>query len=130
MLASSPRTITKLQGPNANADFFINNLAVRVGCIFKAGAEGSFLCLRNENNNDCNIQVTQIPAKKITHVLDTTGCGDNYCSGFEIGLTMGWDIVDCCRLGTATAARCAMGLGSDYSNESLDSTISFMNQEQ
>jgi sugar/nucleoside kinase (ribokinase family) len=46
-------------------------------------------------------------------VVDTTGCGDAYSAGFIIGLCRGWDPVAAGWLGTAAAALCAQGLGSD-----------------
>jgi hypothetical protein len=30
-------------------------------------------------------------------VIDTTGCGDNYCAGFIAAISRGWALPDCCR---------------------------------
>ena len=52
------------------------------------------------------------PAFKVP-ISDTTGCGDAYCGGFVVGLVDGLDLEAACRLGAATAALVATGLGSD-----------------
>jgi sugar/nucleoside kinase (ribokinase family) len=48
-------------------------------------------------------------------VVDSTGCGDSYCAGFIMGLSMGWDLEKAGRLGTAAGI------------VNLDQTIEFMN---
>jgi sugar/nucleoside kinase (ribokinase family) len=60
----------------------------------------------------------RIPALPVP-VVDTTGCGDAYSAGFIIGLCRGWDPVAAGWLGTAAAALCAQGLGSDATLTSL-----------
>jgi sugar/nucleoside kinase (ribokinase family) len=48
--------------------------------------------------------VQRISADKVEHVLDTTGAGDLYASGFLFGLTHGRDLDACARLGSLCAA--------------------------
>ena len=52
-----------------------------------------------------------IPAFDV-NVIDTTSCGDAFCAGTVAGLAQGWPLEKACRLGTATAALVAQGLGT------------------
>lgn len=67
----------------------------------------------------------RIPAFSVD-VKDTTGCGDAYCGGFVAGLVRGMGTLDACRLGTATSALVATGLGSDAGVLDWNSTMRFM----
>ncbi len=98
------------------ARFFKNMGATN--CIFKCGAEGSYISTPE--------RAFSLPAHQIS-VSDTTGCGDSYCGGFIAGLSMGQSIEDACKLGTATAALVATGLGSDAGVVNLAQTTEFMN---
>jgi len=60
-------------------------------------------------------------------VVDSTGCGDSYCAGFIMGLSMGWDLEKASRLGTEAGGLVIQGLGSDAGIVNLDQTIEFMN---
>lgn len=51
-----------------------------------------------------NGDVLHVPAEPIEHVVDTTGAGDLYASGFLHGLTQGRSPADCARLGAICAA--------------------------
>lgn len=86
-------------------------------CIFKLGAEGSFLALGRDT--------LRLPSYAIEPV-DTTSCGDSYCAGFVAALDRGWNVVDACRFATATAALVAQGLGTLGRVESFDATETFM----
>jgi sugar/nucleoside kinase (ribokinase family) len=88
--------------PADAAAFFIDMGAG--ACIFKMGAQGSYVRTRDE--------AFRTPAYKVT-VSDTTGCGDSYCGGFVAGLSWGLDVEGACRVGTAVSALVATGLGSD-----------------
>ena len=46
----------------------------------------------------------EIPAAKVEKLVDTTGAGDLYASGFLYGLTRGRDLAACGRLGSLCAA--------------------------
>jgi sugar/nucleoside kinase (ribokinase family) len=54
-----------------------------------------------------------VPAFKID-VVDTTGCGDAFSAGFLRGLSLGRTREEAARLGNATAAQVAQGLGTDH----------------
>lgn len=49
-------------------------------------------------------EVHAVPAAPVERVVDTTGAGDLYASGFLFGFTRGLDPVTCGRLGAAAAA--------------------------
>ena len=89
------------------------------GCVFKCGAEGSYL-----RHGDGELRV---PTWRV-EVSDTTGCGDAYCGGFVAGLAAGESLEDACRLGSATAALVATGLGSDAGVVDLETTRRFMRE--
>ncbi|MEP3303986.1 MAG: PfkB family carbohydrate kinase, partial [Roseibium sp.] len=59
-------------------------------------------------------------------VVCTCGCGDCFNAGFATGLHLGKSIEDCIRMGQATSAQNAMGLGSQAVVKDLDTTLSFM----
>ena len=66
-----------------------------------------------------------IPAYRI-NVVCTCGCGDCFNAGFATGLHLGRPIEECIRLGQASSAQNAMGLGSQAGVSSLEATIKFM----
>lgn len=88
-------------------------------CIFKSGADGSFVF-----GQDFSLH---IPAYQVA-VADTTGCGDSYCGGFIAGLARGLDLERACRLGSAVSALVATGLGSDAGVVDWEHTQRFMAQ--
>lgn len=113
------RLITGLSDPIAVGRFFVEQGAG--GAVIKMDANGS-LIVTSEGEQ-------RVPAFKVA-VVDTTGCGDAYCAGFIIGLSMGWPVPAAARLGTAAAALVAGGLGSDAGIVDLDQTIAFMEQAE
>ncbi len=58
-------------------------------------------------------------------VVDTTGCGDAFSAGFILGRTQGRPLADSARLGCATAAQVAQGLGTDSGAYDLASVDNF-----
>jgi sugar/nucleoside kinase (ribokinase family) len=49
-------------------------------------------------------EVIEIPAHPVEHVVDTTGAGDLYASGFLFGFTQQRSLADCGRLGSIAAS--------------------------
>lgn len=90
--------------------------------VFKMGAEGSSIGWM-ENGQ---VKEIRVPTYKVP-VVDSTGCGDAYCAGFIVGLSMGWDLEQAGRLGGAAGALVVQGLGSDAGIVDLARTIEFMN---
>ncbi|WP_035696356.1 carbohydrate kinase family protein, partial [Bradyrhizobium liaoningense] len=103
--------------PAACARFFIDKGAG--ACAISLGADGSFVMTRDGR------QFT-VPAFEVA-VRDTSGCGDSYTGGFIAGLVRDWDLLNCAKLATATAAIVATGLGSGANLVSFDETVKAMN---
>ena len=57
-------------------------------------------------------EVIEIPAEPVDHVVDTTGAGDLYASGFLHGFSLGADLGVCGMLGSAAAAEVISHLGA------------------
>jgi sugar/nucleoside kinase (ribokinase family) len=90
--------------------------------VFKMGGRGSSIAwLENGQVREILIPTYKVP------VVDSTGCGDAYCAGFIVGLSMGWDLEQAGRLGSAAGALVIQGLGSDAGIVDLEQTIEFMN---
>ena len=103
--------------PASCARFFLEKGAAV--CAISLGGDGSFIMARDGR------QFT-MPAFDIC-LRDTTGCGDAYSGGFIAGLVHDWDLMDCARLATATAALVATGLGSAANLVSFEETVEAMN---
>ena len=88
-----------------------------VGCVaVTQGAKGALVVTADE--------VIEVPAYDI-EVVDTTGCGDAFSAGFLRGLSLGGDLRAAARLGCATAAQVAQGLGTDAGSYTLASVQAF-----
>ena len=80
--------------------------AVRADCAMAAitrGAVGSVIITREE--------ILVIDAEPVAQVLDTTGAGDLFASGFLYGITKGLPLVECGRLGSIAAAEVISHVG-------------------
>ena len=53
-----------------------------------------------------------MPAAPVAKVVDTTGAGDLYASGFLFGLTRGKPLAECARLGGIAAAEVISHVGA------------------
>jgi len=88
-----------------------------VGCVaVTQGAKGALVVTADET--------FEVPAFDI-EVVDTTGCGDAFSAGFLRGLSLGGDLRAAARLGCATAAQVAQGLGTDAGSYTLASVQAF-----
>lgn len=86
--------------------------------ILTLGADGAMY--RDQSGTKIDI-----PSYKID-VICTCGCGDCFNAGFATGLHLGKSTEDCIRLGQASSAQNATGLGSQAGVVDLDTTLSFM----
>ena len=87
-------------------------VAAGAGCVaVTRGAEGALVVTADD--------VVEVPAYPI-EVVDTTGCGDAFSAGFLRGLSLGRDPAGAARLGCATAAQVAQGLGTDAGAYTLE----------
>jgi sugar/nucleoside kinase (ribokinase family) len=88
-----------------------------VGCVAATrGADGVVIVDADS--------VLEVPAFKI-EAVDTTGCGDAFSAGFLRGLSEGRDREASARLGCATAALVAQGLGTDAGEYDLAAADAF-----
>lgn len=86
------------------ASYFIDQGAG--GCLIKCGGEGSYLATRSGISE-------KIPVMANVNVVDTSGCGDAFCAGFQVGLANDMDPVQAAHFASATAAQVASAVGSD-----------------
>ena len=86
--------------------------------ILTLGAKGAMY-------RDNKGQRLDIPAYQID-VVCTCGCGDCFNAGFATGLHLGMESEDCMRIGQASSAQNAMGLGSQAVVKDLGATLQFM----
>ena len=56
-------------------------------------------------------QIVDVAAEEVGHVLDTTGAGDLFAAGFLFGLTNGYALAECGRLGSIAAAEVISHVG-------------------
>jgi sugar/nucleoside kinase (ribokinase family) len=57
-------------------------------------------------------EMHSIPAEPVERLVDTTGAGDQYAAGFLYGLTHGYDLATCGRLGSIAAAEVISHFGA------------------
>lgn len=89
------------------------------GCIFKLGDEGAVLF-----GPDRELRVPALPIEPV----DTTTCGDSFCTGFQTARLHGFSEERSLAFATATAAQVAMGLGTVGKLESFESTLALAQQ--
>jgi sugar/nucleoside kinase (ribokinase family) len=88
-----------------------------VGCVVATrGADGVVLVDAEESE--------AVPAFEVD-VVDTTGCGDAFSAGFLRGLSLGRTRREAAKLGSASAAIVAQGLGSDHGDFDLAAADEF-----
>ena len=102
--------------PEVMAKVFLDAGAEHVG--IKLGPKGIYF-----QDKELAFYMPALPAE----VVDTTGAGDNFMSGFIAGLVRGWDIKKCCLFGSAAAALCVTKVGPMTAVESFEQVEQFMN---
>jgi sugar/nucleoside kinase (ribokinase family) len=95
--------------PEKMAQVFLDAGASHAG--IKLGSQGVYV---RDNNGE--FRIPAFPAE----VVDTTGAGDNFMSGFIAGLLSGWELRDCCLFGSAAAALCISKVGPMTAVKSFD----------
>jgi 2-dehydro-3-deoxygluconokinase len=73
------------------------------GVLLKRGIQGAELSCRGE--------VTRVPAKAVTNVVDTVGAGDGFNAGWIAGMLRDWSIEDALRLGAVVGAFAVTSVG-------------------
>ena len=110
------RMISGLQQPGEIARFFLDR-GPKVVAV-KLGEQGCYL-------RTAEGQEASLPAYRVKAV-DTTGAGDAFVAGFLAGWHLGWDAIECARLGNACGALCVTKIGTTDGVVSLDECVSFM----
>lgn len=80
--------------------------------IVKVGAQGSYIRKGTEE-----IKVEAIPVER---VVDTTGAGDYFAAGFLYGLTSGYSLEKCGRIGSLLSGNVVQVLGTTMPQERWD----------
>ena len=62
------------------------------------------------------------PTQPVHNLVDTTGAGDLYASGFLFGISRGWDLLNCAQLGNKCAGQIITQLGA-RSQKKLDALV-------
>lgn len=81
--------------------------AIRGRCnvaVITRGAQGSVVVTKDDT--------IAVPAAPVRDVVDTTGAGDLYASGFLYGYTRGWPLAECAKLGGKCAAEIIQHMGA------------------
>lgn len=87
-------TIERMYGMRSITDLFENGQAEII--VITLGSRGSICYQKTETGFD----LTEIRIARCEHVVDTTGSGDAYMSGFLYGYLNGYDPVECCNMGS------------------------------
>jgi adenosine kinase len=74
--------------------------------IITKGEKGSFLYSKKQNLS------CEIPSCKVDNVIDPTGAGDGYRSGFLTGLIKGMSLEDACKLGSIIGSFIIQSVGA------------------
>ena len=72
--------------------------------ILTRSADGAVIVAKGE--------ISEVPAKRVDAVVDTTGAGDLFAAGFLYGLASKRDLEDCARLGAMAAAEVIGHMGA------------------
>ncbi|MEO6123912.1 MAG: adenosine kinase, partial [Ilumatobacteraceae bacterium] len=81
--------------------------AVRADCTLAAITRGEHGCVVITAES-----VVAVAAEPVETVLDTTGAGDLFASGFLFGYTQGYELPECARLGSIAAAEVISHVGA------------------
>uniref|UniRef100_A0A0D6R0N9 Carbohydrate kinase PfkB domain-containing protein n=1 Tax=Araucaria cunninghamii TaxID=56994 RepID=A0A0D6R0N9_ARACU len=63
-------------------------------------------------------EIARVPAIKGAEVIDTTGAGDLFASGFLYGMIKDLSLADCCRIGCCTGGAVVRALGGEVEQQS------------
>ena len=80
--------------------------------VVKVGAKGSYIRKGTEE--------VQVAAISVDQVKDTTGAGDYFASGFLYGLTCGYSLEKCAKIGSLLSGNVIQVIGTTVSQECWD----------
>ncbi len=75
--------------------------------VVKVGSEGAYVCRGSET--------VKTQAIRVSRVVDTTGAGDYFAAGFMYGLTRGYTLKQCARIGALLAGNVIQVIGTTVS---------------
>lgn len=107
--------ITGTEDPIASARF-LRNKGVRIAGI-KLGEKGCYIESENES--------FFLPSIHCSNVVDLTGAGDAFMSGFVYGILQNWSIKDCAKFGTGMSYSAIQSLGASSHNPTVDKILSY-----
>lgn len=112
--------LSGLREPTHIAAFFFDK---GVGSIvIKLGKDGCYL-QQSKDSIGC-----VLPTYSRVKVVDTTGAGDSFCSGFLMALACGEKFVDCARFANAVGSHCVMAKGATAGIKSYREIREFMEE--
>ncbi|MBR3934279.1 MAG: carbohydrate kinase family protein [Clostridia bacterium] len=106
------------EDPDDIADVFVSKGAKNV--IIKLGSKGSYLRCENQTKG------TVYNSFKVNNVVDTTGAGDSFCSGFIAALSMDKPLDECMIFANAVGAMSVMEKGATNGTKSYEETMEFI----
>ena len=89
--------------------------------VIKCGGDGCFV---RESLDEEGIMISGL---KNIEVVDTTGAGDSFCSGFLSAFSRGYSIKESARFGNAVGACCVMKKGASEGTLTFDETLELLN---
>lgn len=92
--------------------------------IIKLGADGCFI----QESKDSVPEY--VKAFSDIEVVDTTGAGDSFCSGFLAALSKGKSFSECARFANAMGALCVMNKGATSGTKTYDEVERFMRDKE
>ena len=100
------------------SDIFFDNGVKTV--VIKCGKEGSYFRACKEDKG------IMIPAYKMENVVDTTGAGDSFCSGFLAALSREEPVLECAKVGNAVGAFCVTQKGATSGTPTYEKVKEFI----
>ncbi len=106
--------LTGIKDPGQMIDFYYSCGAPGVVGI-KLGRDG---CLLSDKN-----LVRNVPSRSVDAVIDTTGAGDAFISGYLAATIRGFDPFESARIGTGVAADCISQIGASTAVRKFESYV-------
>jgi len=94
----------------------LHKLGVKL-IVVKMGKDGCFISSQEG--------IVHIPAYDVK-VVDTTGAGDSFVSGFLTGYSRGWPLYDCGRFANAAGAICVQEIGTTVGMKPFGEILKFI----
>lgn len=91
--------------------------------VIKLGSKGCYVQNKGESGK-------RFPSLGNVDVVDTTGAGDSFCSGFLSALAMGKDIFECAEFGNATGAMCVTQQGATTGIKNKTEILKFIEKHR